>query len=107
MNLLIAERLMLLEILPKEGDCASLKEVRKAREALSVTPEEEKDLEFRHDGSRYLWNIKGATYLKDIPLSEWMTTTVQDELRDRNKKKKLLEREMSLYEKFIVAYDQV
>lgn len=107
MKLLIQERLLLLDMLPKEGDWASLKEVRRARETLSITAKEKEEYQITYDGSQYKWNVKGQSYLKDLPMSEWMTATIQDELRDRNKKKKLQEREMSLYEKFIVAYDQV
>ena len=107
MKLLIAERLILLEMLPKEGDFASLKEIRRARESLGIPPDEQQVIEFKQDGNQVMWNQEKGAYLKDIPLSEWTTTTIQDELRDRNKKKKLQEREFSLYEKFIVAYDQV
>ena len=108
MKLHISERIMLLEFLPKEGDYAALRELRKAREALAFTPEEKQMIGFIQEGGIARWDAeKGSSLIVDIPLSEWTTTTIQEELRKRNKEKKLTERELTLYEKFIVAYDQV
>ncbi len=108
MNLLIAERLILRELLPKEHDYAGLKELRRAHELLALTPKEIDAFKVtQYEGGMIKWSDEGNIYLADIPLSEWVTTIIQEELRERNKKRKLTEREFSLYEKFIVAYDQV
>lgn len=108
MQLLIHERMLLINILPKEGDYACLKELRRAREVLSLTEEEWKRFDARYDDGKFFWNQeKAAGYLVDVPLSEYVITLIQDDLRERNKKKKLTEQDFSLYEKFIVAYDQV
>ncbi|KKL25025.1 hypothetical protein LCGC14_2409420, partial [marine sediment metagenome] len=48
MKLTIPERLVLVTILPAEGDYTTLKLVRKLRESLSFTEEEHKELNFRH-----------------------------------------------------------
>jgi len=48
MKLTIPERLVLVTILPAEGDYTTLKLVRKLRESLSFTEEEHKQLNFRN-----------------------------------------------------------
>jgi len=108
MELQIQERLLLLGLLPREGDYVGLKELRHAKENLSLTPDEWQQFDARYEDGKLFWNTgKAAGYLADIPLTEYITTLIQEELRDRNKKKKLAENEFSLYEKFIVDYDQV
>ncbi len=103
MILHVAERLVLLELLPKEGDYAALKEFRKARELLSPSPEEQAVLEYRYDGNRATWDAeKDAAHPMDIPLSDWICTKVQELLISKNKDKKLVDREFTLYEKFVV-----
>jgi hypothetical protein len=108
MKLFIAERLLLLEYLPKTGDFAALKEMRRAREALSFTGDELTKFEITNNAEGLVtWNNDGNSYEKDIPLTAWVTSKIQELLRDKNTKKELKERDYSLYEKFIVAYDQV
>lgn len=107
MKLTISERLILLEMLPKEGDYASLKECHKAKLILGFTNEEIKAYGITQADNQVKWTTAGNSYMADLPLSEWITTTIQDALRKKNKDKKLQEREYALYEKFIVAYDQV
>lgn len=107
MKLFLVERMLILELIPTEGDYATLKEVRKTREMLSLTPEENKKFNIERKDGIMTWDSPGTTYEKDIPLSEWATTTIQEELRRRNTEKKLDDRIFPLYEKFIVAYDQV
>ena len=40
-------------------------------------------------------------------MGEWMTNIIRDNLRKLNEKHKLKEEYLSLYQKFIVAYDMV
>lgn len=108
MKLLIKERFLLLEYLPKTGDFAALKEMRRAREALSFTGDELAKFEITNSADGLVtWINEGNSYDKDIPLTAWVTTKIQELLRDKNVKHVLEERDYSLYEKFIVAYDQV
>jgi hypothetical protein len=107
MNLSLGERVLLLDLLPKEGEYAGLKELRKAKEWLSITPDERAEFEVTQTQNIIRWNDKGNAYLSDIPLSEYVTTLIQELLRKRNKDKQLREIDISLYEKFIVGYDQV
>ena len=107
MKLFLVERMLLLELLPTEGDYASLKELRKTREMLGPTADEVKKFNVKQEEGRVSWDPEGNTAERDIPLSEWATTTFQEELRKKNSAKKLDNRTFSLYEKFIIAYDQV
>ena len=110
MRLEIHERVALLNILPKEGDDASLKAIRRAREMLSITPEELNYLELKTvtgaDGKQMAsWNKeKAADLVKEIPVDEYVSHTIRDLLADMNKRKKLTEEYISLYEKFVVTY---
>lgn len=108
MYLTIAERIVLLELLPKEGDWAAYKEIHNARMILSLTAEEEKKFEFKVSNGQATWNQEGQKYEAELPITDWMTTTYQEILRKKVADKKLnYAREASLYEKFVVNYDQV
>ena len=108
MKLLITERFLLLEYLPKTGDFAALKEMRRAREAISFTGDELAEYEIENSAEGLVtWTDEGNSYEKDVPLTAWVTDKIQELLRDKNVKHELEERDYSLYEKFIVGYDQV
>jgi len=108
MKLTIVERLLVLNsYLPKKGDFAALKEIRQAREALSFTGEEIEEHQIASVDGNVSWPNESNDYEKDIPLTAWVTGQIQDNLRDKNKDNELEENEFTIYEKFIVAYDQV
>ena len=96
-----------MEMLPREWNYADYKEVHKARMILSFTDEELKRYQIHKEGDNLKWSSDGAGYVIDLPLSEWVTTTIQEKLRELNNKKKLTDNHVILYEKFIVEYDQV
>jgi len=54
-----AQRLVLLDVLPKEGNYTTLKIVRKLKESLSFSEEEHKRLKFVQDGDGVRWDEKG------------------------------------------------
>jgi hypothetical protein len=110
MKLEVHERLTLLTLLPKEGDYAALKTIRRAREMLSFTPAE---VEFYQmttgtapDGTPQThWNTaKAAEAVKDCPVDEYTTNLLRDRLAELSRKKKLTEQYMSVYEKFVLDY---
>jgi hypothetical protein len=110
MKLEVHERLAILNILPKEGDYASLKTIRRAREMMSFTPEERTTYEFVEkptaDGRTITtWNsVSAAENIKDVPVDEYTTNIIRDALQAMSKKHKLTDEYYSLYEKFIVMY---
>lgn len=110
MLLEVHERMVLVGLLPKEGDYAALKSIRRAREMLSFTPEEISFLEMKTvpgvDGKPVTqWsNEKAASNVKDCPIEEYIFGVLRDALADMNKKKKLSDQYVSVYEKLVVTY---
>jgi hypothetical protein len=101
MILTTLERLLLLNILPKEGDFTTLKIVRKLREALSWTEAEYAERKFttKEDGST-TWTL-GNPDAVEIPIGEKATDIIVEVLKKLNSEKKLNEQQFSLYEKFV------
>ena len=102
MELNTFERLILLAILPKEGNFITLKIVRQLRESLSFTEEEVKVLNFVQDveNEKVTWD-QAADKPKEITIGEKATDIVVEALKALDKEKKLTEQHYGLYEKFI------
>jgi len=103
MELTVIERLLTINLLPTEGNLTTIKLCRVAREALSFTEEEHKELNFRQEGTgdqtRTLWNP--VEIVKDIKLGEVMTEKIKEALKKKNEDKTLTDEDVSLYEKFV------
>ena len=104
-ELSVLERILLLNLLPREGDFKSLKIVRNLKEDLGFSEDELKALEFKQEGTQTMWRTE-ADAPKDIPIGEFAHALIADTLRELDKNKKLNEQIMSLYEKFVVAKDE-
>lgn len=103
MELTIDERLTLMLLLPNEGKYNMLKLLRVLREELSFTDEEHKQLEIRNENNRVIWNLeKSKGYVKDIHVGEILSDIIRDKLQKLETEGKLMEVQMSLYEKFVV-----
>lgn len=100
MKLKVGERLILLGILPKEGDFTTLKIVHTLRGDLSFTEEEHKALQFKQEAGTVRWNPKGDTE-REINFGEKATELIVDALKKLNSDKKLTDQHYSLYEKFV------
>jgi len=100
MNLSVLERLVLLKILPKEGDYASLKILTNLRLSLAFTEDEVKGWGIAGDAAtnRTTWQVDGRA---DIPIGEKATDIVVDAFKKLNREKKLSVDDMTAYEKFI------
>ena len=108
MNLTVQERFLLGELLPKEESYAGMTEIYKLKIHLSISEEEVKAIELVKDSNGVRWNPEKATeVIKDVPMGEWITNIIRDNLREKNEKRKLQEKHMSLYEKFVVDYGMV
>jgi hypothetical protein len=108
MNLTLLERgTIIAEYMPKEGHLADMKETRKARETLSYTGEEMTRFKIVQQGTGLAWPMtnEAQEYIVDLPLSEWIFTSIQVQLRNKEKDGKLKESELSLYEKFVADFD--
>ena len=107
MILEVQERLALMELLPKEGDYAALRTLRRAREIIAISPDESKELQFeqKQDGI-LVWDPEAAVGLvRDIPVDEWTTGTIKQLLINLENEGKLRDMQLSLYEKFVVNYE--
>jgi len=99
-ELTVVERLVLLNILPKEGDFTTIKLLRKLRENLSFDEDEHKKLNFVQDGDQVRWNQE-ALVDKHIAIGEKAGDLIHDALKKLNDEKKLTNEHFSLYEKFV------
>ena len=110
MKLEVHEPITLLGLLPKEGDYSALKTIRRAREMIAFTPEEQEFYKLKNkigaDGKPTAeWSTERASQqIKDVPIDEFTTNIIRDKLAELNKKKKLTEQYISLYEKFVIMY---
>jgi len=100
MKLGVFDRLILLNILPKEGDFTTLKIIRTMREDLSFSEEEHKALEFVFNEGNVQWK-READVQRDINFGEKATDIIVEVLKKLNSDKKLTDQHYSLYEKFI------
>lgn len=102
MKLSVHERMVAINLLPKEGSFTNLKLIRVAREGLSFTEEEHKALSPRIEGEagnqRLVWDEKVPE--KDIPLGEVATGMIRERLEKLDSDGKLPMEYLSLYEKF-------
>ena len=104
MKLNLMERLMALQLLPAEGNFATLKSLRVARETLGLTEEEVKEFEFVQEESQAKWNKKGAEY-RELELGDFAVEAVKSKLKKLDEENKLEERQLSIYEKFVEGKD--
>lgn len=99
----VMERIVLLSILPKEGDYTTLKLMREMREDLSFTEEEHKQLAFEQAGGQVRWNADNAAKLgKAFRFGEKQKEIIAAALKRLDEQKKLQDEHFTLYEKFVV-----
>jgi len=134
MNLTVAERLVLQNILPKEGDYVTVKLVRKLRESLAFSEKEIADINFQNhwkcpkcgkvelsadvlkceDCGIYMipagavtWDEeKAGKVVKDVHLGKAMLKLCETSLQRLSDEKALKDEQLSLYEKFLQPDDQ-
>jgi len=99
MKLEVFERVVLLNLLPKEGDYTALKLMRKLREDLSFSEEEHRRLNFRHNEGQLSWD-QGEPAPKEVEIGVTMFNLIRDVLQKMDKERKLTEMHMGLFEKF-------
>ncbi len=102
MKLTVLERLMLLQVLPQEGDLTTLRIVRALRQDLSFSEKEHKALKFVQTADRLTWDQK-ANVVKDVPMGLKATNLIVGALTTLSEQKKLTEQHLTLCEKFVGA----
>jgi len=134
MKLTVLERIMLQNILPKEGDFITLKLVRKLRESLAFSEKEIAGVEFKthwkcpqcqkggmsteiaecKDCGIYMrpsgevtWDDdKAKKVVKDVFMGAKMLVLCESTLKKLSDEKKLTDQHMSLYGKFVEGADE-
>jgi len=106
MKLKLAERFVLLGLLPKEGNFATLKVVRQLKESLSLTEDEIKHYEVKQvakeNGDVQLtWNTEKAKTDKEFEFGEFSVDMLKAKLRKLEEDSKLEEKHFTVYEKFV------
>ncbi|MAH50245.1 hypothetical protein CMI37_30775 [Candidatus Pacearchaeota archaeon] len=111
MLLSVIERVLLVNIMPREGSVINLKLLREFRESLSFSEEENKALSLSVDdhGSVH-WRLldddgNAIPQVKEIPVNQIMFDIAKKTLAKMNKDEILKEEHLPLYEKFCEAGD--
>jgi len=99
MKLSVNDRLILLGIIPLQGDYTTLKIVRDMRDELSFSEEEHKKLQFRQEETMVFW--EEGLEDKEISFGEKATDIIVDAFKKLDSQKKLRIEHMELYEKFV------
>ena len=102
MLLKVSERVLLLAVIPKEGNYTTLKILDELRMNLSYTEEELKkwDIDVNQETRMVSWDEDGEA---DIPIGEKATGIIVDELRKLDTENKLSSHTIPIYEKFILT----
>lgn len=100
MKLSVADRLVLLSVLPQQGDITTLRIVSQMKDDLSFSEEEHKECKFRTEEDRVFWedDVKGE---KEVTFGEKATDIIVDAFEQLNKRKQLKVEHIPLYEKFV------
>ena len=101
MNLTIRERVILLSILPKEGNYTMLKILTNLRMSLSFTEEEVKKWNIVSDPDTMQTRWDSDAEAVEIPIGEKATDIIVDAFKKLNRENKLVEEMLDTYERFI------
>lgn len=98
-ELTVLERLVLLNLLPEQGDLTTIRIIARLREELSFTEEEHAALKFRHEDNRTVWN-EDAKVVRTFEFGPKTATTIIKALEDLSKQKGLRVEHLTLCDKF-------
>ncbi len=100
MNLDLSERLMLLNLLPAEGNIVTLRIMQELRAELGFSEEELKLANFVQDGQQTRWDPK-VDLSKDVTIGDAACGLIADVLKKLNDESKLTANHLSLYKQFV------
>ena len=100
MQLDIRERLVLLSVLPREGNFVTLKIARDLQDKLSFTEEEHKLYKFVQSEGRVTWD-DSAQQPKEIAIGEKANDIIVEALKKLDESETLKQDHFSIYEKFV------
>jgi len=102
LKLSVYERLVLLNILPKEGNFITLKIIRQLREDLSFNEKDVKELKLSIDPEKgnATWDVSKDPN-KEVEIGREANKVIIEALEKLDKDEKLTQEHFSLYEKFV------
>lgn len=98
-TLSVKQRLVLLGILPPEGNLTTIRIVRELREGLSFSEAEHSDLQMVQEGEQIRWE-QGATPDKKLDIGPKAVEVVRDALKKLDDEKKLRDDHIELCDLF-------
>jgi hypothetical protein len=106
MKLTINNRILILNLLPRQGDITMLKQLRVLKEDLSFTDKEKESWNLDFDAAQGMvkWDEKKVKDV-DINISERMQKLMATELKKLNKAHKLEDPHLELWEMFCEKKD--
>ena len=99
MELDVRERLILISVVPQEGNFVTLKVIRSLQEALSFSEEEHKLYKFVESEGTVTWDDT-TEQVKEVEIGEKATDIIVEALKKLDESKQLKLEHYSLYEKF-------
>lgn len=105
MSLSVFERILLLNLLPTDGDITTLRLVRALRESLSFSEDEHKAFAIVNDGQQIKWDETAAKAAapKSVEIGPVMRQVIVDRFAALNAAKQLQDIQIDLYDRFVPA----
>lgn len=100
MKLNVAERIALIQVLPKEGDFVTLKVLRDLQDKIGFSEKDHKKFKIVRTGDQMTWGNEGMKEV-EIEMGEKAIEIIKESLTGLDKEKTLRPEHVSLYEKFI------
>jgi hypothetical protein len=100
----VGERLIILQILPKEGNFATLRLLRDLSAKIGLSAEELEEFEVKQEETKILWNTKGIEE-RPIELKTKEIELISKELKKMDKDRKLDFQHFSIFEKFVGDFE--
>lgn len=97
----VGERLLILSILPKEGNFITLRVIQTLKMRIGLSAEEYQKYEIVSENGGTRFNIKGLDPT-DFEFAEVEADIIKSELKKKDTDKKLTEEMITIYEKFCV-----
>ncbi len=100
-KLTLAERLTLLNLIPKENNFSTLRIIRTFSKELGISDEEYKEFGIKQEGEKISWDPKNAGKEKEFEIGEIANALIKEALKKLDTDKKLDQIHYTIYEKFV------
>ena len=97
-KLSVSDRIVLLDVLPVQGDITTIRIVRALREDLSFTEAEHVKFGIRAVGNQVSWKSNG---LKEVEIGPKAREVIASAFKYLNEQKKLTPMHLGLYDRFV------